>query len=177
MKTINTSNGYTFSVDEQDFENVSKWKWIVIKKHNVFYVVRNVYIGGGRSNKKYKRLYLHRFLFGNDCDGKIVDHLDGNGLNNSRSNLRIVSHQQNLRNREGCQSNSKSGYRGVYWHKQREKWAASIRHNGKNISLGLYKNIYDAVNARNKKQNELWSDQDNFRDKSMIEAAQGEGHE
>ena len=98
----------------------------------------------------------------------VVDHINGNSLDNRRLNLRIVKQQQNIRNRGGAQSNSKSGIRGVYWHKQRNKWASTIRHNGKNISLGLYDDIEEARKVRLKKEFELWDCNDTYRTKAMI---------
>ena len=60
--------------------------------------------------------------------------------------------------------------RGVYWHKQRGKWAACIRHNGKNISLGLYDDLEEAKKSRLSKELEIWDADDTYQTKAMIEA-------
>lgn len=78
-----------------------------------------------------------------------VDHIDGNRLNNQRSNLRLCNSSQNKCNR-GPRKDNTSGYKGVSWHKQRNKWTARIRiPYGKYISLGLFDDIKDAVTSYN----------------------------
>ncbi len=156
-----TSNGHEVLLDAEDYERFSDRSWIAINKSGVWYACRTTYAGGGRANRKTKRLYLHRQIMG-EPSGQ-VDHLDGNGLNNLRSNLRSVSNSENQRNRAGAQSNSTSGIRGVFWHKQRKKWAASLRLNGRQISLGLYADIADAVKARKEGERKYWSESDQFR--------------
>ena len=153
------SNGLAFSIDDSDSWVLSLCNWFCAKKSNKNYVAGNLFDEGSKS---LKRAYLHRVILGDECNGLVVDHIDGNPLNNHRSNLRAVTHQENLRNRPNVVKNTTSGFRGVNWHKQRGKWNAVIKHNGKKISLGLYLDINDAVNARIKKEKELWSSEDCF---------------
>lgn len=89
-----------------------------------------------------------------------IDHINGDRSDNRWSNLRDASVSENARNRRGADVDSKSGHRGVYWHKQRCKWASAIRHHGKQISLGLYENIEDAISVRAKAEQDLWSPED-----------------
>ena len=77
-----------------------------------------------------------------------VDHIDGNHLNNQKSNLRLATSSQNKMNR-GPRKDNKSGYKGVSWHKQRNQWTARIMANGKYQHLGLFGNILDAVKTYN----------------------------
>lgn len=82
-----------------------------------------------------KKIYLHR-LITNCTKGLIVDHIDGNGLNNCKSNLRICSYIQNGHNRK-AKKNSLTGFKGVYKRKDRENnWIARIIVNGKDIYIG-----------------------------------------
>ena len=90
-------------------------------------------------------VYMHRFILGVD-DGVHVDHADGNTLNNRRSNLREATPQQNQRNR-GAQRNSKSGYKGVSWHKQTRKWAVRIKAGGSYRHVGLFEDVIEAARA------------------------------
>lgn len=79
----------------------------------------------------------------------VVDHIDGNGLNNKWDNLRDVSRKDNAKNiRRHCTNTS--GYTGVNWDKRNQKWYAYIRVNGVMHNLGRYKNVNDAVVARKK---------------------------
>lgn len=91
---------------------------------------------------------LHRFLLNYYEKEYEIDHIDGNGLNNKKENLRIVYHQENCRNQNKLLSNNKSGYTGVHWHTQNYNWTANIKINGKHIHLGSFENIEDAVAAR-----------------------------
>jgi hypothetical protein len=76
-----------------------------------------------------------------------VDHINRVRHDNRIANLRLVTPAQNAQNRK-LQRNNASGHRGVYWHRQRNKWAALIAHQHKSIHLGVYDTFQDAVNAR-----------------------------
>ena len=77
-------------------------------------------------------------------DGKSVDHRDGNRLNNSRANLRVCEHYENLRNR-GKQKNNTTGFCGVY--KNRDRYQAQIKMNGKCLYFGTYPTPEEAARA------------------------------
>lgn len=76
-----------------------------------------------------------------------IDHINGSGTDNRWENLREASQSENCKNTRK-RSNNSSGYMGVSWHSGSGKWRPMIMVNGKNKSLGLYKNIEDAVKAR-----------------------------
>ncbi len=88
---------------------------------------------------------MHRQLL---CAGKgeEVDHIDGNGLNNQRSNLRIATRAQNAHNTRRPKTNT-SGHKGVYWSKCAKSWCAMICSNGKRKYLGLFDNVDEAGKA------------------------------
>lgn len=98
-----------------------------------------------------KKLELQRFLMG-DPDGMHVDHIDGDPTNNVRSNLRLCTHAENMRNRK-IHSNNRSGYKGVYF--GGTLWRAQIRANGKTYRLGYHKTPEDAYAAYQKAAAEL----------------------
>ena len=83
---------------------------------------------------------------------KCIDHVDSNRLNNTVSNLRWCSYQENSFNQK-LSSKNKSSVKGVYWKKDSNKWRAQIEFNGKNIHLGYFVNLEDAQNARKLKAN------------------------
>jgi hypothetical protein len=146
MKKIKLTQGKVALVDDCDYEYLNQWKWYANKNRNTFYAIRN-----SRKNeyKKHKTILMHQIILQRmGVKFKQVDHIDGNGLNNRRSNLRTAIHQENLCNQK-LRSNNTSGYKGVTWHKQVKKWLARIMVDGKRICLGLFDNIKDAASAYN----------------------------
>lgn len=87
----------------------------------------------------------------------LIDHINGNKHDNRLSNLRAATKQVNAINSK-LPSNNKSGVKGVSWHKAGQKWTAQIKHNQKKIHLGSYSKLEDAIEARLKAEEELWSD-------------------
>jgi len=126
MKEIQLTQGKVALVDDEDFEYLSQWKWSAHKVHNVFYAVhhkpRN--LGAGL-------IGMHRELMGKD--GIIIDHINGNGLDNRKNNLRVCTNAQNLQNR-GVSTKNTSGYKGVFLDKRKNKWYAQIGANNKRIT-------------------------------------------
>lgn len=83
-----------------------------------------------------------------------IDHIDGNGLNNQKANLRECSRSQNNMNQHKTSGTSK--YKGVYYHKLRKKWSAFITLNRKAMYLGLFSSEIEAAEAYNTKAKELF---------------------
>ena len=96
-------------------------------------------------------IFAHRAAYIMHCgeipDGMYVDHIDGNGLNNALSNLRVVSNKENSRNMRRYENNT-SGCTGVSFDKARGRWAAAIFVDKKHIYLGRHKTIFEAACAR-----------------------------
>lgn len=78
--------------------------------------------------------------------GMVTDHIDHNGLNNQRSNLRVCSRSENMFNQR-VHSNNTSGYKGVSWNKVARKWDARIAFHGKRLLIGYFDTIEDASRA------------------------------
>lgn len=125
MRKIPLTQGKEAIVDEEDYEFLSQFKW----HYKNGYAARCISVDG-----KQVRIWMHRVLTGVP-DNLEVDHLDRNGLNNTKQNLRICSRKINSDNR-GLFVNNTSGYKGVSWHAG--KWQASYRHNGKLHYIGRY---------------------------------------
>jgi len=107
---------------------------------------------------------MHRHLLGVTNPKLMVDHLNGNTLDNRRSNLRIATNSENQRNRgRAVQANNKSGVRGVFWEKQSGRWHAEIKVNGKLIRLGRFRKIEAAKAAREAGEVAYWSTLDRYR--------------
>jgi hypothetical protein len=134
MKSIPLSQGYFALVDDEDFERLNEHKWCVARvKANKWYAVRNETV----SFKKRRRISMHRYLLGILDSPKQVDHIDGNGLNNQRSNMRECTVFENQYNVGVC-SRNKSGYKGVSWNINRKSWVSHINYNGIRKFLGYF---------------------------------------
>ena len=134
-------------IDSDDIEKVKAHTWFVNKHRDIFYVRTHATINNVRT-----LLRLHRFIM-DARPGEIVDHINGNGLDNRKCNLRICSLQENNHNCKKPRHNT-SGYKGVYWHKLCKKWGAQIRVNKKELHLGLFdtkEKAYDAYCEASKK--------------------------
>lgn len=134
MKTIALTHGQLALVDDEDFEKFGHLSWAAQynKSNNSYYAFRTFDI-----NKKRFKQYLHREIMA-ARKGQDVDHKDYNTLNCQKYNLRICSHAQNMYNRSGPNKNSTSGIRGVHWNKEKRKWQAQIKVDGKHMFLGYF---------------------------------------
>lgn len=122
-------------VDDADFTWLSHWRWL--------YVGRG-YAGRFRKTPAGNRLvYLHRLLLDAGPD-QVVDHINGDRLDNRRANLRLVTPSENQQNR-ALPAHNTSGYKGVCWHKRIGKWHVRIGLNGDRIHLGYYHNLTTAA--------------------------------
>lgn len=114
-------NGFSL-IDEEDLDRVGRHRWYVVRRR----ASRGAYVTGKINGKT---VYLHRFIMQADS-GQEVDHVNGEGLDNSRGNLRIASKSQNCTNRRYA---SRSGYRGVHAMPHGQKWRAVITVSGERI--------------------------------------------
>lgn len=126
------STGQSFYFDLCDYELVKQYIW-VYDKHG--YIRTNL----GDSHT----ISLHKLLTNNE----MTDHIDRNGLNNRRNNLRATTDKQNSTNKNIMPTN-KSGVIGVCWDKLRGRWKVTVSRNNKTINIGRYDNFEDAVISR-----------------------------
>lgn len=136
--SIPLPHGKCTIIDEKNYELVSKYKWSLDSKG---YARTNIIVG----KNKYRFQSLHRLLMGNP-EGKHIDHIDGDPLNNQMSNLRICTCRQNAQNR-GIKLQR---YKGVK--KQRNclnRYVSRITVNGERIKLGSYDTPEEAARAYN----------------------------
>lgn len=122
------------------------------------YVYRKIWHGKG---KKQEKIYWHTFIT-NPPSGKIVDHINGDSLDNRRSNLRVGTRVQNNMNRAANRTRkgrpTTSPYKGVSWDRSRNKWTARIGYNYKCISLGYFDSPEDGARAYDSKAKELFGE-------------------
>jgi hypothetical protein len=132
--TIQLTKGMETIVSDNDSELAAQ-KWIAAKNRHSFYAYRSNWV-----DSKKKTVYLHRVIMGRVLGreltrGEIVDHKDGNTLNNCRENLRLATQSQNAAN-SIRRSDNTSGFKGVYWSKKQRVWYAVIWFDGKRKRVG-----------------------------------------
>lgn len=133
MIEIPLTHGKVALVDSDAVHLVFGHKWWAVKKGPRFYAVTDV---------KRKRVYMHRLLL---CTNLDVDHINGDGLDNRRANLRAATRQENVSNMRKRPGSSK--FKGVCWDKRRDKWMAKIMVDYKTRFLGYFKDEIEAARA------------------------------
>jgi len=130
VKKIELSRGLVALIDDEDYPAISQFKWTASARNYAYRVTQD--------SGKQSYHALHREIMGlQSGDSREVDHIDGDGLNNQRANLRICSHAENTLNRRMSKRNT-SGFKGVTWSKCNRRWQAQIMIGGKQKWLGLY---------------------------------------
>jgi len=130
MKTIPLTLGQVALVDDENYDSLAQFKWYAIRGHSTFYARRATY-----SKNKQTIVRMHREIIKVPF-GFETDHIDGNGLNNQRSNLRIVTQRENAQNQHISKT---SRFVGVSWAGWANRWASCIRINNKTKHLGYFK--------------------------------------
>lgn len=136
---LTLSNGSICLIDDEDFGLVSQYHWHV---DDAGYARTNIW----RDGRKQSAPRMHRLVMDVTDPNTHVDHINGNKLDNRKSNLRLCNRRQNLQNRTK-QSNNKSGYKGVVYDKSRARWKAEIGYNGKRKHLGRFDTAEEAYAA------------------------------
>lgn len=143
MKTIPLTQGKVAIVDDEDFEWLSKWNWCCQKNRNCIYAKRAFW-----KNKKRRCIWMHREII-DAQKGKVVNHIDFNGLNNQKKNLQLCTCRENNRWRRkmrGCTSR----YKGVSWSTKDNVWVSIIHVDDTVYYLGGFKKEEDAAIAYNR---------------------------
>lgn len=143
MKELKISAGAVTLVDDEDYERLMTIKWMLVSRKWTCYANANI---------RGKNLQIHRFILGVTDPKLQVDHIDGNGLNNQKSNLRVCLPGQNICNRR--MAIAVSGFKGVHITGS-GKWMATIRFNKKQYYLGSFLTKEEAARAYNEKAIEL----------------------
>lgn len=141
-KIITLSSGQFTLVDDGDYLELNRYKWSAIydPKTRTYYAVRSLY-GLTRGALKMHRVIL------NAGHGQLVDHINGDTLNNTRGNLRIANHSQNGANRRRNVNNS-TGYLGVNKIQSSGHFMARIQVGGVRFNLGTFADLIQAAKAR-----------------------------
>jgi hypothetical protein len=121
-------------VDADDFEKLIQYRWWARKHRGTFYAMARM---------NCRDVIMHRFILGDLCDGKIVDHINHDGLDNRKANIRPCTQKENSRNLR-----PRKKYIGVSFDRFRKKWASCIGVDGKTIHLGRFDDEKAAAIAR-----------------------------
>jgi hypothetical protein len=142
MKKITLSSGDIVLIDKEDFKEISKYNWYVAKRGKIKYAEKTT---------KGKHIMLHRLIM-NPSTKEDIDHINGNGLDNRKENLRICNKIENGCNR-GKNKNNTSGYKGVFFRSdcfRNYSWVARLYYKRKLYILGSYKTAMEAARAYDK---------------------------
>lgn len=140
IRHIPLTKGRYAIIDSEDYGIISSLNWHASNRRDLWYAGTHVYIDG-----RYPTLQMHKLLL-IVSPGYVTDHINGNGLDNRRANLRQASYSQNKIN-QGIGLNNTSGRKGVTLRPDTGKWRAQILVNRINVSLGNYDDIEEAYEA------------------------------
>ena len=153
MKEIPLTQGKVAIVDDEDYEELVQYKWYAHKNRRCWYARRSTRMAAGKQGA----VLMHRQVM-RAAPRRQVDHRDGDGLHNWRTNLRYCTNGENQSNlhykKEGCTSR----YKGVSWYRRSGKWVAGIRVSGKGVNLGYFEEEEDAARAYNAAAVELFGE-------------------
>lgn len=137
MREVPLTGGWVSVVDDADYDLVARWRWHLQTVRGLKYARRNTIVDG-----RSRSIYIHRVLM-RPPPGLVVDHIDGDGLNNSRANLRLVTRSQNVANHRRV-----GPHVGVSWSSRTGKWRATYGHLGARLEVGFFDSRDEAAFAR-----------------------------
>jgi len=144
MKLIPLTQGKFAKVDDEDYEWLTQWNW---------YFEKRGYAGRRSGNKILK---MHREII-KTPDGLFTDHINGDRIDNQKSNLRICTIMQNTHNSRVRKDNL-SGYKGVSWCKRERKYHVRIYCNYIKKSIGYFDDVIEAALAYDKEARKLYGE-------------------
>lgn len=143
MRLIPLTQGMVAIVDDADYPALQVYSWCCKRCGTTQYAAR-----GTKNNSLQKTILMHRAIL-NAPNGIEVDHINGDGLDNRRCNLRLVSSSQNHFNQRKRQRQTSSQYKGVYWHQRDKVWMVRIQASGSDHYIGSFSSEREAALAYN----------------------------
>lgn len=155
IKGFTKNDNYEFIIDNQDYEEIRKYCW---HRHEDGYLRTRIGIKETGGNIYILMHVLITRLHNINIEAnQEIDHINGNPADNRLSNLRVVTHGENMRNTKFYINNT-SGVKGVYWNKRERRWKAAISINDKTIHLGTFIRKEDAVAKRKDAENKYFKE-------------------
>lgn len=146
MKTIPLTQGHVAKVDDADYERVAQFKWHIKRYSHTIYATAHV---PGNARQK---VLLHRVIM-DAAPGVEIDHIDRDGLNCQRSNLRASTHKQNNGNKQK-RKDSKVPYKGITWHAQSSRWRVRVAKQ----HIGMFDDPVEAAKAYDVAAKKQWGE-------------------
>lgn len=143
---IYTSKNEKIYIDAEDYDKVKDYCWSVAKNG---YAV-------ARCGIKDAPILMHRIIM-DAKEEDVIDHRNHEILNNRKTNLRLCDNYKNMANQSLSKANT-SGFKGVYWDKEKELWNVKIGYNNKQIHIGYYSDYEKAIEARMKAEEEYFKE-------------------
>lgn len=145
-----TEERFWFHLNKVEFTE-DCWVWVGAKDGEGY----GLFSMGKRCARAHRMAY--ELSYGSIPAGKVIDHICRNKSCVKPTHLRVVTQKQNLENLSGAYVNSKSGIRGVRWHKNSKRWVVRVTHNGVMIDGGSFKDIAEAEQAAIALRNSLYT--------------------
>jgi hypothetical protein len=149
--SIPLTQGKVAIIDEADLPLVAPFKWYLQRHTEPFYALGSLLCRGG-----FVRVSMHRLII-DAPPASHVDHINGDGLDNRRCNLRLVTRAQNMRNRR-ISTASVSGFKGLDWIARKSKWRARIKCDSVNHHICYFASAEEAARAYDAKARELFGE-------------------
>lgn len=152
MKIIKLTKNRFAVVDDADYDRVRKHVWYARKNQTGnWYAATTIRINGKR-----KQIHMHKFLLNIMGRYPLVDHVDRDGLNNRRCNLRISTHQQNTRHSVKRRGHYTSIHKGVCWSSSDRRWLCQVGLGNRKMYRKMFKNEIDAAKEYNRIAREVF---------------------
>lgn len=152
FRRIRLTQGKFAIVDPEDYPRLAKHKWFLAKSPTSSYAARWQRLKAENARKK---IWMHRQLI-HIPKHMVCDHINRNGLDNRKANLRAATVSQNLCNRPKTTTKTRSKYKGLEWDRIQKKWKVRIQLNNRKIYLGSFASEIDAALSYDKKATELF---------------------
>jgi hypothetical protein len=144
FRKIKLTRGKYAIVDNDDYQRLNKYKWYIKFNGYNYYAQRTE-----KNNGKRRKILMHREIK-KPPKGLVVDHINRDGLDNRKANLRCATQIQNTWNSLRGMNSGKSKYKGVSWSKEHNKWRAAMCHYGGKIHLGYFSDEIQAARVYDK---------------------------
>ncbi len=156
FRKIPLTQGQYAIVDRERYEEIARYKWFAHNSHSGYYALRTTKEKkDGRTRPKIVRMH---WVVLEPPEGRFIDHINHNGLDNRRANLRVVTNRQNIWNSRKRKGKCSSKYKGVHRVKGEKKWRARIQHKDRMIFIGEFDDEKAAAKAYDQKAKELFGE-------------------
>ena len=143
FRRIPVTLGQYAIVDPEDYERINKYKWNAYRGYSSYYSKRKIY---NRKNGSERTIYMHRYIM-NAPEEMVVDHINHNGLDNRKVNLRLATRAENARYARKTKNKFSSDYKGVHYIKKVNRWRTTITFEDKMIYVGQFRDEESAGKA------------------------------